>query len=306
MNGACHTGLLAGSRDECRRRLADRSAAPCGSACSRSDVLALANCSAAEKFARTDKTQRIAEDAEIAKGGGHYKLGKPYSINGQTYTPTEEPNYRAEGIASWYGPDFHGRLTANGETLQHARLFGGASDTADSELCPRDQSQERQVDHRAGQQSRSVRAQPAGRSFGRYRQGARLLRPRHHPCAARICRPRSDRRQRRPHAARDAARRIARRPRPRRSWWLRPSHSCRRANPRRHCRPSGRSHSAAPPPRDAPQLASAESKPVARTAAKPATKPAGEAAADRGCRPAGRRPADRAPTTSFAPAGSAA
>ena len=75
----------------------------------------LANCSAAEKFARTDKTQRIAEDAEIAKGGGHYKLGKPYSVNGQTYTPTEEPNYRAEGIASWYGPDFHGRLTANGE-----------------------------------------------------------------------------------------------------------------------------------------------------------------------------------------------
>ena len=51
----------------------------------------LANCSAAEKFARTDKTQRIAEDAEIAKGGGHYKLGKPYSINGRTYTPTEEP-----------------------------------------------------------------------------------------------------------------------------------------------------------------------------------------------------------------------
>ena len=75
----------------------------------------LANCSVADKFARTDKTQRIAEDAEIAKGGGHYKLGKPYSINGRTYTPSEEPNYRAEGIASWYGPDFHGRLTANGE-----------------------------------------------------------------------------------------------------------------------------------------------------------------------------------------------
>jgi rare lipoprotein A len=76
----------------------------------------LANCSAAEKFSRTEKTQqRIAEDAEIAKGGGHYKLGKPYAVNGRTYTPSEEPNYRVEGIASWYGPDFHGRLTANGE-----------------------------------------------------------------------------------------------------------------------------------------------------------------------------------------------
>ena len=79
--------------------------------------LALANCSAAEKFARKDtKTQRIAEDAEIAKGGGHRKIGKPYMINGQIYAPADEPDYRAEGIASWYGPDFHGRLTANGET----------------------------------------------------------------------------------------------------------------------------------------------------------------------------------------------
>ena len=29
--------------------------------------------------------------------------------------PNENPAYRAEGIASWYGPDFHGRQTANGE-----------------------------------------------------------------------------------------------------------------------------------------------------------------------------------------------
>ena len=29
--------------------------------------------------------------------------------------PQFNPNYRAEGLASWYGEDFHGRLTANGE-----------------------------------------------------------------------------------------------------------------------------------------------------------------------------------------------
>jgi rare lipoprotein A len=29
--------------------------------------------------------------------------------------PAENPTYRADGTASWYGPDFHGRLTANGE-----------------------------------------------------------------------------------------------------------------------------------------------------------------------------------------------
>ena len=31
------------------------------------------------------------------------------------YVPQEDPNYRASGIASWYGDAFHGRLTANGE-----------------------------------------------------------------------------------------------------------------------------------------------------------------------------------------------
>lgn len=79
--------------------------------------LALAHCSASEKFARRDSksSDRVADDVEIAKGGGHYKVGKPYSINGRTYYPSDDPSYRAEGIASWYGPDFHGRLTANGE-----------------------------------------------------------------------------------------------------------------------------------------------------------------------------------------------
>src|SRR5215471_10463644 len=51
----------------------------------------------------------------VAKGGGSFKIGRPYELNGRTYVPAEDPNYRSEGIASWYGPDFHGRLTANGE-----------------------------------------------------------------------------------------------------------------------------------------------------------------------------------------------
>jgi len=51
----------------------------------------------------------------VPKGGGMYRVGKPYNINGRTYVPAENPAYRAEGVASWYGRDFHGRLTANGE-----------------------------------------------------------------------------------------------------------------------------------------------------------------------------------------------
>jgi rare lipoprotein A len=80
--------------------------------------LALANCSS-NKFSDNSKySPRVVADGEpVPKGGGAYHVGRPYSINGQTYYPTENPGYRAEGMASWYGPDFHGRLTANGEVF---------------------------------------------------------------------------------------------------------------------------------------------------------------------------------------------
>ena len=73
--------------------------------------LALAHCSAGSKY-----NERVVADGEpVPKGGGNYQVGKPYNINGRTYVPNDNPSYRAEGIASWYGPDFHGRSTANGE-----------------------------------------------------------------------------------------------------------------------------------------------------------------------------------------------
>ncbi len=76
-------------------------------------ALALAHCSFAEK---SKYSAKVVEDGEpVPKGGGSYRVGKPYNINGRTYVPAENSSYRAEGIASWYGPDFHGRLTANGE-----------------------------------------------------------------------------------------------------------------------------------------------------------------------------------------------
>ena len=49
-----------------------------------------------------------------------YKIGSPYFINGIKYIPKEVNIYIEEGIASWYGPNFHGKLTANGEIFnQH-------------------------------------------------------------------------------------------------------------------------------------------------------------------------------------------
>ncbi len=54
--------------------------------------------------------------AEIIKNyGGIYKVGKPYQIAGRWYYPKEDYNYSETGIASWYGEDFNGKRTANGE-----------------------------------------------------------------------------------------------------------------------------------------------------------------------------------------------
>jgi rare lipoprotein A len=46
---------------------------------------------------------------------GVYKIGKPYQVNGIWYYPQEQPDYDETGIASWYGPTFYGKYTANGE-----------------------------------------------------------------------------------------------------------------------------------------------------------------------------------------------
>lgn len=87
---------------------------------------ALTACSTSEPFrsltsplaSTPASTQRPPNDLEpMARGGGGFKIGRPYELNGRTYVPAEDPNYRTEGIASWYGPDFHGKPTANGETF---------------------------------------------------------------------------------------------------------------------------------------------------------------------------------------------
>lgn len=44
-----------------------------------------------------------------------FKIGKPYQIYGVWYYPAEDFGYNEIGIASWYGPGFNGKRTANGE-----------------------------------------------------------------------------------------------------------------------------------------------------------------------------------------------
>jgi rare lipoprotein A len=92
--------------------------------------LMLANCASQDKFAsRVDPKYGVSSSPRVValgdpvpKGGGTYRVGKPYTVAGRIYVPEEDPNYRAEGMASWYGDDFHGRLTANGEVFDMTAL----------------------------------------------------------------------------------------------------------------------------------------------------------------------------------------
>ena len=92
--------------------------------------LALANCASSGKFAsRVDPIYGVSSSPRVVafgepvpKGGGTYRVGKPYTVAGRIYVPEEDTSYRAEGMASWYGDDFHGRLTANGEVFDMASL----------------------------------------------------------------------------------------------------------------------------------------------------------------------------------------
>lgn len=49
------------------------------------------------------------------QGQGTFKIGKPYEIDGTWYYPAQDWSYDETGIASWYGKEFDGKYTANGE-----------------------------------------------------------------------------------------------------------------------------------------------------------------------------------------------
>ena len=75
-------------------------------------LFALSACAETEFLVHTVKN--VSGDSTPAPVGD-YKIGNPYQIAGQWYYPTENYEYTETGIASWYGPNFHGKTTANGE-----------------------------------------------------------------------------------------------------------------------------------------------------------------------------------------------
>lgn len=70
--------------------------------------------------AQTELASHMLKQTPIADNEqppGYFKVGKSYRIMGQRYTPRESYDHSEVGIASWYGPNFHGKMTANGETF---------------------------------------------------------------------------------------------------------------------------------------------------------------------------------------------
>jgi peptidoglycan lytic transglycosylase len=79
----------------------------------------LGNCSSNShidpRYGVEPSARLVEPGAPVPKGGGVYRVGSPYTVAGRVYIPQDNPHYRADGVASWYGSDFHGRSTANGE-----------------------------------------------------------------------------------------------------------------------------------------------------------------------------------------------
>lgn len=73
----------------------------------------LAACAETEFLVHTAKQVNGPGDSDTELG--RYKVGSPYQIKDAWYYPSEDYEYTETGIASWYGPNFHGKHTANGE-----------------------------------------------------------------------------------------------------------------------------------------------------------------------------------------------
>jgi rare lipoprotein A len=81
-------------------------------------ALALADCSSSNVDSQygVSASPRVVDPGEpVPKGGGAYRVGEPYVVGGRMYVPQYDAHYKAVGLASWYGDDFTGRYTANGE-----------------------------------------------------------------------------------------------------------------------------------------------------------------------------------------------
>src|ERR1700691_3585019 len=83
--------------------------------------LVLANCASSGISSRVDPKYGVSSSPRVValgdpvpKGGGTYRVGKPYIVAGRVYVPEEDVNYREEGLPPWYADIFHGGWTPIG------------------------------------------------------------------------------------------------------------------------------------------------------------------------------------------------
>ena len=81
----------------------------------------LTSCTSVELAANIGKKVFFQKD-QLKSSNGIYKVGNPYVVDGKRYYPKKNLNYDEKGVASWYGPKFHGKLTANGEIFNQYKL----------------------------------------------------------------------------------------------------------------------------------------------------------------------------------------
>ncbi|MBT5110686.1 MAG: septal ring lytic transglycosylase RlpA family protein [Rhodospirillaceae bacterium] len=77
----------------------------------------LSGCAETRLFIHGAKRITGSATPEGPMRGGRYKVGKPYQIGKVWYYPKSDYAYAETGIGSWYGPQFDGKDTANGETF---------------------------------------------------------------------------------------------------------------------------------------------------------------------------------------------
>lgn len=77
-------------------------------------ALLLGACAETELLFHTAKSVR-GRDTASTQSAPIYKIGNPYQIDGVWYYPAVDYTYDETGIASWYGEDFHTKVTANGD-----------------------------------------------------------------------------------------------------------------------------------------------------------------------------------------------
>lgn len=82
-------------------------------------ILLLSGCAETELISHYAKKLSFPSEERTA---GTYKVGNAYKVGNVWYYPQEDFGFSETGIASWYGPDFHGKRTANGEIYDQNEL----------------------------------------------------------------------------------------------------------------------------------------------------------------------------------------